>query len=225
METVTDFIFLGSKITADNDCNDEIKRRFLAPWNKSYNKLGQHIKKQRCYFADKGPYGQSYGFSSSHIWMWELDHKEGWVPKNWCFRTVMLEKTLEIFLDSRIKPVSLKGNQPWIFILRTDAEVEAPIIWQPDVMSQLTGKDPDAEKGLGQEKGQQRMRWLDGITDSVNRSLNKLWETVKPREAWHVAVHEFAKSQTQLSHWTSELTWCQPGFKSIISSSIQATWL
>ena len=89
--------------------------------------------------------------------MRELDHKEGWVPKNWCFRTVVLEKSLEISLDSKIKPVNLKGNQPWIFILRTDAEVEAPIIWQLDVKSRLTGKDPDAGKGLGQEeKGQQR---------------------------------------------------------------------
>ena len=124
---------------------------------KAMKNLDSILKKQRRYFADKGPYGQSYGFSSSHVWMRELDHKEGWVPKNWCFRTVVLEKSLEISLDSKIKPVNLKGNQPWIFILRTDAEVEAPIIWQLDVKSRLTGKDPDAGKGLGQEeKGQQR---------------------------------------------------------------------
>ena len=94
MEKVTDFIFLGSKITADGDCSHEIK--ILAPWKKSYGQSRQHIKKQRHYFANKCPFSQSYGFSSSHVWMWKLDHKESWAPKNWCFWTVMLEKTLEI---------------------------------------------------------------------------------------------------------------------------------
>ena len=109
----------------------------------------QHIKKQRHYFANKGLYGQSYGFSSSHVQMWELDHKEGWAPKNWCFWTVVLEKTLESPLDSReIKPVNPKGNQPWIFTGRTDAEAEAPILWPPDAKSWLTAKDPNAEKRL-----------------------------------------------------------------------------
>ena len=92
METMTDFIFLGSKITADDDCSHEIK--MLAPWKKSYDQPRQHIKKQRHYFANKGPPSQSYGFSSSHVWMWELDHKEGWAPKNWCFWTVVWEKTV-----------------------------------------------------------------------------------------------------------------------------------
>ena len=92
METVTDFIFLGSKITADGDCSHEIER--YAPWKEIYDKPRQHIKKQRCSFPNKGPYSQSYGFSSSHVRMWELDHKEGWAPKNWCFQTVVLEKTL-----------------------------------------------------------------------------------------------------------------------------------
>ena len=107
---------------------------------------------QRHYFSDKGPYSQSYGFSSSHIRMWELDHKEGWVPKNWCFQTVVLEKTLESPLGCKeIKPVN-KGNQPWIFILRTDAET--PILWLPDRKSHLKGKDLDAGKDWGQqEKG------------------------------------------------------------------------
>ena len=105
------------------------------------------IKKQRHQFADKGWYSQSYGFSSSHVWMWELDHKEGWRMKNWCFWIVMLEKTLESPLNCKeIKPVNPKGNQPWIFIGRTDAEAEAPIIWPPDVESWLFGKDPDAGK-------------------------------------------------------------------------------
>ena len=115
------------------------------PWKVSYDKHRQHIKKQRHHFANKGPYGQSYGFSSSHVQMWELDHKEEWAPKNWCFWSVILEKILESLLDSKeIKPVSPKGNQIWIFIGRTDAEAEAPTLWPVDVNSKLNGKDPDA---------------------------------------------------------------------------------
>ena len=111
------------------------------------------IKKPRHYFADKGPYSQSYGFSSSHVWMWELDHKEGWAPKNWCFWTVVLEKRLESPLDCKeIKPVHPKGNQSWIFTGRTDAEAEAPILWPPDAKNWLIGKDPDAGKDWRQEK-------------------------------------------------------------------------
>ena len=114
-------------------------------WQKSYDKPRQHIKKQRLYFANKGQYSQSYGFSSGHVRMWELDHKEGWTLKNWCFWTVVLEKTLESPLDCKeIQPVHPKGNQHWIFIGRTDAE--APIIWPPDVKSQVIGKDSDAGK-------------------------------------------------------------------------------
>ena len=104
-------------------------------------------------FFSKGPYSQSYGFSSSHVWMWQLYHKESWVLKNWCFLTVVLEKTLERPLDCKeIKPVNLKGNQPWIFIGRTDAEAEAPILWPPDGKSPLTGKDADAGKDWKQEE-------------------------------------------------------------------------
>ena len=104
----------------------------LAPWNKSYEKSRQHIKKQRHYFANKGPSSQSYCFSSSQVWMWELDYKESWMPKNWCFWTVVLEKTLESPLDCKVKPVNPKGNQSSIFIGRTDAEAEIPILWPPD---------------------------------------------------------------------------------------------
>ena len=125
----------------------------LAPWKKSYDKPRQHIKKQRHYFADKGPYSQSYGFFSSHVWMWELNHKEGWVPKNWCFWTVVLEKTLESPLNSKeIKLFNRKGNQPWLFLGRTDAEAEAPILWPPDVKSRVIGKDPDAGKDCKQKE-------------------------------------------------------------------------
>ena len=103
--------------------------------------------------TNKGPYSQSCGFSSIHVWMWELDHKENWAPKNWCFWTVVLEKTLESPLDSKeIKPVNPEGNQSWIFIGRTDAEAEAPLLWPPDVKSQLIGKDPDTGKDWGQEE-------------------------------------------------------------------------
>ena len=125
----------------------------LAPWEKSYDKHRQHIKKGRHNFADKGSNGQSYGFSSSHVWIWELDHKEGWRPKNWCFWTVELEKTLESLLACKeIQPVHPKGNQSWIFIGRTDAEVETPILWPPDTKNRLVGKDPDAGKDWRQEE-------------------------------------------------------------------------
>ena len=113
----------------------------LAPWQKSYDKPRLHSKKQRHYFANKGTYSHSYGFSSSHVQMWELDSKEGWAPKNLCFWIAVLEKTLESPLDSKdITPVNPKGNQPWIFIGGTDAEAEAPILWQPDAKSQLLEK-------------------------------------------------------------------------------------
>ena len=125
----------------------------LAPWKKSYDPPRQHIKNQRHHFADKGPSSQSCGFSSSHVWIWELDHKKGWVLKNWCFWTVVLEKTLESPLDCKeIQPVHSKENQSWIFIGRTDAEAETPILWPPDVKSWLIWKDPDAGKDWRQEE-------------------------------------------------------------------------
>jgi len=137
MKTVTDLIFLGSKITADGDCSHEKIKKMLALLKKSYDKPRQHIKKQSHHFADKGPSSQGYGFPSSHVWMWELDHKEGWTLKNWCFWTVVLEKSFESPLDCKeSQPVNPKGNQPWIFIGRT--VTEAPILWPADVKSWLT---------------------------------------------------------------------------------------
>ena len=127
----------------------------LAPWKKSYDQPRQHIKKQRHYFANKGPSSQRFGFSTSHVWMWELDYKESWVLKNRCFWTVVLEKTLESPLDSKaIQLVSPKGNQSSVFIGRTDNESETPILWPPDAMNWLTRKDPDAGKDWRwEEKG------------------------------------------------------------------------
>ena len=125
----------------------------LAPWKKSYDQPRQQIKKQRHYFANKGMSSQGYGFSSSHVWMWELDYKESWVPKNWCFWTVVLKKTLESPLDCKeIQPVNPKWNQSSIFIGRTDVEAKTPILWPPDAKNWLIGKDPDAEKDWRQEE-------------------------------------------------------------------------
>ena len=126
------FYFLGLQ----NHCRLWLQpwnQKMLAPWKKNYDQPRQHVKKQRHYFANKGPSSQSYGFSSSHVWMWDLDHKESWAPKNWCFWTVVLEKTLESPLDSplvwqEIKPIHPKGNQSWIFIRRTDTKAEAPVL-------------------------------------------------------------------------------------------------
>ena len=143
--------FWGSKITADSDCSHEIKT--ITPWKESYDQPWQHIKKQRHYFVHKGPSSQGYGFSSGHVWMWELDYKESWALKNWCFLTVVLEKTLELPLDCKeIQPVHSKADQPWVIIVRTDTEAETPILWPPDAKSWLIWKDPDARKDWSWEK-------------------------------------------------------------------------
>ena len=199
MEIVTDFIFLGSKITVDGDCSHEIRRCFLLG-RKAMTNLDKLIKKQRCHSVDKGPSSQIYGFSSSHVWMYMLDHKEGWAPKHWCFPIMVLEKTLESPLDCKIKSVNAKGN---LFIGRTDGEAEAPILWPPDTKGWLIRKDPDAGKDWGQEKRVTEDEILDGITDLIDMSLSKFQEMVKDNEACHAAVRGVTKSQTWLSNWTT----------------------
>ena len=133
--------------------------------------------------------------------MWKLYHKEGWAPKNWCFQNVVLEKTPLDWKET--KAVNPKGNQSWIFIGRTDAEAEAPILWPPDVKSQLTEKDPDAGKDRVGKRRRKWQRWLDNITNSTGMNLSKLRKIVEDRGAWHAAVHGVAKSWKQLSDWTT----------------------
>ena len=142
-------------------------------------------------------------------WIQELDHKEDWAPKNWCFWTVVLEKTLESPLDSKeVTPINPKGSQLWIFIERTDVEI--PILWPPDMKSQLIGKTLMLGKIEGRRRReQQRMRWLDGIISTGDISLSKLREIVKDRDTWHAAVHGVTKSWTRLSSWTTKEWWHQ----------------
>ena len=149
VETVTDFIFLGSKITAGG----EWKLKDASSLEEKLWPIRQHIKQQRHYFANKSLSSQSYGFSSGHEWMWELENKKSWAPQNWCFWTVVLEKTLESPLDCKeIEPVHPKRDQSWVFIGRTDAEAETPILWLPDAKNWLIWKDPDAGKDWRQEE-------------------------------------------------------------------------
>ena len=146
-------------------------KKMLTPWKKSYDQRRQHIKKQRHHFVHKGPSGQGYGFPSGLVWMWELDYKENWAPKNWCFWTVVLEKTLESPLDCKeIQAAHPEGDQSWMFIGRTDIEAETPIFWSPDAKNWLIWKDPDAGKGWRQEEKatteDEMVGWHHRLTDN-----------------------------------------------------------
>ena len=184
----------------------------LAPWKKSYDQPRQHIKKQRHYFVSKGPSSQGYVFFSGHVWIWELDYKESWAPKSWCFWTVVLEETHESHLDCKeIQPVHPKGNKSWVFIWGTDVETETPILWPPDVKSCLIWKDPAAGKDWGQEeKGtteEEMVGWHHrqnghgfGWTPGVGDGQGGL----ACRSAWGCSVGH---------NWVTELNWTEAHIK------------
>ena len=195
----------------------------LAPWKKSYDQPRKYMKKQKHYLANKGPSSQSYGFSISHVWMWELiNHKEGWAPKHWCSLTVVLEKTLESPLDCKeIKPVNPKGDQPWTFIGMTDAKAEAPVLWPHDMKSWLTGKDPAARKDWGQQEKRAREdelvgwhHWLNGheceqtLWDSKGQGSKGWWRCAAVNG--DTERRDLATKQQQSSSKSGSLAVCYP---------------
>ena len=178
----------------------------LSPWKKSYDQPRQHIRKRRHYFAKKGPSSQGYGFFSSHVWMWELDCEEGWAPKNWCFWTVVLEKTLESPLDCKeIQPVHSEGDQPWVFFGKNDAKAETPVLWPPHGKSWLIGKDWCWE-GL-RAGGEGDYRGWDGWMASLTQWM---WVWVNSGRWWWTGrpgMLRFMGSQTVRHDWVTELNW------------------
>ena len=199
VEVVTDFLFLGSKITADSDCSYEIRRRLFLG-RKAMTNIDS-VLKCRHYSANKGLYSQGHGLPSGHVWLWELDHKDGRTPENWCLRTVVLETTPESPLDSKeIKSVYLKGDQP-------EYSLEG-LMLKHQYFGYLVQTDNSLEKSmiLGKIKGRRRrghqwMSWLDSITDTMDMNVGKLWEMGRDREAWCAAVH----GVTKIRHdWATE---------------------
>ena len=189
----------------------------IASWQESCDKPRQCVEKQRHYSANKGPYSQGYGLPSGHIQLWKLDCKEGRMPKNWCLQTVVLEKTPESPLDNKeIKPVNLKGNQPWILTGWTDAKAETQVFWSPDVNSWLIGKDPNVGEDWEQDKRvseDEMARWHHRCD---KHELGQLREMVRDREDWHAAVQGVTKSQTRLSDLTFTFS-----FNTVLPMNIQ----
>ena len=186
--------------------------KMLTPWKQSCDQRRQHIKKQWHYFSNKGPSSQGYGFSSGHVWTWELNYKESWVQENCCFWMVALEKTLESPLDCKeIQPVHPKGDQFWVFTGRTDVEAETPIFWPPDVKSWLIWKDPDAGKDWAEGEGDNR-----GWDDWMASLTRWTWVWVDSRSWWWTGrpgVLQFMGSQRVGHNWVTELNWTEVTYR------------